>query len=168
MKEIEIRDRTPRLVGQLLDVWEKSVRETHLFLSGGEIEEIKKYVPAALAAVPHLIIETDAEGSPVAFMGIEGGKLEMLFLAPRARGRGLGRKLLEYGIEKYGIKELTVNEQNPQARGFYEHMGFRVRGRSELDEQGNPYPILFMEKRAGGSIAQETEPVSEAISRLFL
>ena len=62
MKEIEIRDRTPQLVGQLLDVWEKSVRETHLFLSRGEIEEIKKYVPAALAAVPHLIIETDAYG----------------------------------------------------------------------------------------------------------
>ena len=42
--------------------------------------------------------------------------------------------------------ELFVNEQNPQARGFYEHMGFAVRERSELDEQGNPYPILFMER----------------------
>ena len=68
-------------------------------------------------------------------MGIDGGKLEMLILAPEERGRGLGRKLLEYGITEYGVKELTVNEQNPQAKGFYEHMGFRV----------NPYPILFME-----------------------
>ena len=51
-------------------------------------------------------------------MGIDGGKLEMLFLAPEERGRGLGRKLLEYGITEYGVKELTVNEQNPQAKGF--------------------------------------------------
>ena len=72
-------------------------------------------------------------------MGIDGRKLEMLFLAPE------GRMLLEYGITEYGVKELTVNEQNPQAKGFYEHMGFRVRERSEIDEQGNPYPILFME-----------------------
>ena len=69
----------------------------------------------------------------------------MLFVAPEERGRGLGRMLLEYGITKYGVKELTVNEQNPQAKGFYEHMGFWVRERSEIDEQGNPYPILFME-----------------------
>ena len=147
MKEIEIKDRTPLLVEQLLDVWEKSVRGTHLFLSGEEIEEIKKYVPTALTAVPHLIIETDTEGTPVAFMGIADDKLEMLFLAPKERGRGLGRKLLEYGMTEYGVKELVVNEQNPQAKGFYEHMGFQVRERSELDEQGNPYPILFMKLR---------------------
>lgn len=147
MKEIEIKNRTPLLVGQLLDVWEKSVRATHLFLSGEEIEEIKKFVPTAMTAVPHLIVETDTEGTPIAFMGIDDRKLEMLFIAPEERGKGLGRKLLEHGIEKYSVKELVVNEQNPQARGFYEHMGFQVRERSELDEQGNPYPILFMEIR---------------------
>ena len=147
MKEIEIKGRTPLLVAQLLDVWEKSVRATHLFLSGEEIEEIKKFVPTALTAVPHLIVETDTEGTPVAFMGIDDRKLEMLFIVPEERGKGLGRKLLEHGIEKYSVKELVVNEQNPQARGFYEHMGFQVRERSELDEQGNPYPILFMEIR---------------------
>lgn len=96
-------------------------------------------------AVPHLLVETDINGRPVAFMGIDDGKLEMLFIVPEERGRGLGRKLLAYGMTKYGIKELVVNEQNPQAKGFYEHMGFKVRERSEMDEQGNPYPILFME-----------------------
>ena len=147
MKEIEIKNRTPLLVAQLLDVWEKSVRATHLFLSGEEIEEIKKFVPTALTAVPHLIVEMDTEGTPVAFMGIDDRKLEMLFIAPKERGKGLGRKLMEHGIEKYSVKELVVNEQNPQARGFYEHMGFQVRERSELDEQGHPYPVLFMEIR---------------------
>lgn len=120
MKEIRKEDRTSLLVEQLLDVWERSVRETHLFLSDGEIEEIKKYVPAALTAVPDLIVEINTEGTPIAFMGIDGRKLEMLFVAPEERGRGLGRMLLEYGITEYGVKELTVNEQNPQAKGFYE------------------------------------------------
>lgn len=137
MKEIRKEDRTSLLVEQLLDVWERSVRETHLFLSDGKIQEIKKYVPAALTAVPDLIVETNTEGTPIAFMGIDGGKLEMLFVAPEERGRGLGRKLLEYSITEYGVKELTVNEQNPQAKGFYEHMGFRVRERSEIDNHGN-------------------------------
>ena len=42
------------------------------------------------------------------------------------------------------LEQLTVNEQNPLAKGFYEHMGFHVYKRSELDEQGNPYPLLYM------------------------
>lgn len=44
------------------------------------------------------------------------------------------------------VKGLAVNEQNPNARGFYEHMGFKIASRSPLDEQGNPYPILKMKR----------------------
>ena len=58
---------------------------------------------------------------------------------------GIGRRLLEYGAEHYGIREVTVNEQNPQAAGFYERMGFRTAGRDATDPSGRPYPILHME-----------------------
>lgn len=57
-------------------------------------------------------------------MGIEQSSLEMLFLLPEERGKGIGKQLLQYGIQNFGIQEVTVNEQNPQAVGFYEHMGF--------------------------------------------
>lgn len=144
MREIQQEARTQELVERLLEVWEASVRATHLFLSGEEIEAIKGYVPMALQGIPHLVVEDDAEGAPVAFMGIDGEKLEMPFIAPSMRGQGLGRRLLEHGMEAFGVSELVVSERNPQAKGFYEHMGFAVRGRSEVDEQGNPYPILFM------------------------
>ena len=45
-------------------------------------------MPAALTAVAHLIVETDTDGTPVAFMGIDDGKLEMLFITPEGRGKG--------------------------------------------------------------------------------
>lgn len=77
-------------------------------------------------------------------MGVEDGALEMLFIDPEERGKGLGRRLLRLGIESYGVRRLAVNEQNPRAAGFYEHMGFEAYARSETDEQGNPYPILYM------------------------
>lgn len=51
---------------------------------------------------------------------------------------------VEYGAEHYGIREATVNEQNPQAVGFYEHMGFVTYKRTDRDEQGGPYPLLYM------------------------
>ena len=144
MKIEEVQERTPELTGQLLEVWEASVKATHLFLSDGEIERIKAYVPQALHAVEHLVIAAGETGRPAAFMGAEAGSLEMLFLSPEARGKGLGKRLLQSGIINYGVKQLAVNEQNPQAKGFYEHMGFQVYKRTDFDEQGNPYPLLYM------------------------
>lgn len=144
MKVIEIAERTPLLIEQLLKIWENSVKATHLFLSADEVANIKRYVPQALREIPHLIIAEDESGSPVAFMGVNGPKLEMLFVSPTKRGKGLGKELIVYGIENYSIKELAVNEQNPLAKGFYEHMGFKVYKRTDHDEQGNLYPLLYM------------------------
>ena len=126
MKILEVVDRTPDLINQLLEVWEKSVRATHLFLSDREIKNIKEYVPQALNGIAHLMIDAGEAGRAVAFMGIEDGTLEMLFISPEERGKGLGKRLIEYGIESYSVERLAVNEQNPQAKGFYEHMGFHV------------------------------------------
>lgn len=133
MKIYEVTARTPHLTAELLTVWEASVRATHLFLSDAEILQIKEYVPQALQGIAHLIVSED-------------GRLEMLFLSPAARGQGLGRRLLEYGITRYGVCKLTVNEQNPQAVGFYEHMGFATYRRTATDEQGGPYSILYMRR----------------------
>lgn len=138
-----VSDRTPELVGRLVGVWERSVRATHAFLSEGEIAEIKPFVPQALAGVEALVV-AERGGDPVGFMGVQDGRLEMLFLDPAVRGQGLGRRLLERGIEHLGVTELTVNEQNPQAVGFYEHLGFKTYRRTELDEEGRPYPLLYM------------------------
>ena len=146
MKIVEVKDRTAPLAEQLLKVWENSVKATHLFLSEGEIENIKKYVPRALKEIPFLITVENENQIPVGFMGIAGQHLEMLFISDGERGKGLGRELLTYGIEKYEVNDLAVNEQNPLAKGFYEHMGFEVYKRTECDEQGNPYPLLYMKR----------------------
>ena len=142
MKIYEIQNRTPQLVGKLLDVWESSVRATHLFLSDAEVKSIKEYVPRALESVEHLIIAEDEKLA--AFMGTQNGRLEMLFIAPEERGKGIGKQLMQYGVQNYGITKVTVNEQNPQAVGFYEHMGFKTYKRTDLDEEGSPYPLLYM------------------------
>ena len=144
MKLYEVQNRDARLLVALLEVWEGSVRATHFFLSDAEIKKIRAYVPLALAGVAHLIVAESERAELVAFMGVENGRLEMLFVAPSDRGKGIGRQLLQYGIRNYGVREVTVNEQNPQAVGFYAHMGFVIYKRTDFDEEGNPYPLLYM------------------------
>ena len=144
MNEISKVKRSQVLIEKLVNLWENSVKASHLFLSNKEIEEIKKYVPQALREIEHLIVEIDKTENPIAFMGIYKNKLEMLFISPNHMKKGLGRKLLEEAIKNYSVNELVVNEQNPKAKGFYEHLGFKVYKRNPIDEQGNQYPILFM------------------------
>lgn len=144
LKLVEVKDKNTILINKLLKVWEESVRAIHLFLSDIEIENIAGYIPQALKSISALIVAIDNNSEPIAFMGIEGRKLEMLFISPKDRGKGIGKRFIQYGLENYSINEVGVNEQNPQARGFYEHMGFQDYKRTETDEQGNPYPILYM------------------------
>lgn len=146
MKIVQINKRDSIMIQKLLDVWESSVKATHLFLSVDEINNIKQYVPQAIKDVSILVIAENKNGNPVGFMGVDDKRLEMLFVLDKYRGQGIGKQLLQYGIENYSINELTVNEQNPHAKGFYEHMGFEVYKRTELDEQGNPYPLLYMKR----------------------
>lgn len=91
MKIIEVADRNPLLIEQLLKVWESSVRATHLFLSENEIENIKKYVPQALKEIQHLLIIKNENQLPVGFMGIVEQHLEMLFISNAERGKGVER-----------------------------------------------------------------------------
>ena len=111
----EARERDAALIRQLTDVWERSVRATHLFLSEADILRIRERLPEALAGVERLLFVNGAADVPVAFMGIEKHALEMLFLAPEARGRGLGKTLLRHALRRYGVNAGSVNEQNPQA-----------------------------------------------------
>ncbi len=142
----DISDSREASLPELLPLWEASVRATHHFLTESDIAGLKPLVEAGLRGVATLAVIRDGERI-AGFAGVEDGKLEMLFLRPGSRGHGYGRKLLQYAVERHGVKYLDVNEQNPEALGFYEHCGFAVYGRSEADGQGNPFPLLHMTRR---------------------
>lgn len=132
--------------GRALEVWEASVRATHGFVSEADIEIFRPLVLGGFGEIEHLAGLRDDDDRLVGFVGVEAGKVEMLFLDPPVRGQGGGKLLLEHAISAFGASTLDVNEQNPQAIGFYLHQGFRITGRSELDGMGKPYPLLHMSR----------------------
>ena len=144
MKILEVINRSETLITQLLEIWEDSVTATHTFLSKSEMNTIKKYVPSTLKRVSSLIVAESDDNFPIAFMGIEETKVEMLFVKSVERGKGVRSLLLNYGINNYHVSEVTVNKQNPLAQTFYEHMGSKSYKRTELDEQENAYPLIYM------------------------
>lgn len=128
----------------LTEIWEQSVRATHDFLSEADIRDLKPRVLNDYLPLMALRAYRDEAGNVQGFIGALNGKIEMLFIAPESRGRGIGKALVSYAVDIMGAHELDVNEQNPQALGFYQRMGFQVVGRSAADGQGNPFPLLHM------------------------
>lgn len=129
----------------LLDVWLRSVRATHAFVPEQEIQSMIPQVQDYLAAGDtEFWVDCDDAETIMGFMGMSGSKMESLFLAPEFQRRGAGRRLVRHAQARHGELTVDVNEQNSAARAFYEACGFVVEGRSELDEQGRPYPLLHM------------------------
>ena len=127
----------------LIDVWESSVRATHDFLPESEIIPLRSLILNQYFSqvLLHKYIHND---QIVGFIGTSEDNIEMLFIDPAFRGKGIGTILLGFAVNELNIQNVDVNEQNLQAVEFYKKSGFHVAGRSELDGQGNPYPLLHL------------------------
>ncbi|MCZ4253012.1 GNAT family N-acetyltransferase [Pseudoalteromonas shioyasakiensis] len=130
---------------ELLAVWENSVRATHDFITEDDIAFFKPIIIEQ--AFPNVTLKCikDENKTILGFVGVYECKIEMLFILNAARGMGIGKALLNYAVEQLAANKVDVNEQNPLAVGFYQHMGFKVISRSPLDDMGKPFPILHME-----------------------
>lgn len=144
MKITEIVKQREEAKQQLLKLWEASVRATHHFLGEEEILQMKHDVPELLDEVEHLVVAIEEE-EPVAFLGVNGKKLEMLFVHPDHFRKEIGRRLMKYAKDWYLIDQICIPEANVDAKEFYRAMGFQVYKKSKFDENGNENPILHME-----------------------
>ncbi len=127
----------------IMEIWESAVRATHDFLAEEDFIYFKEIIPKVY--LPHLEVFLLIEnGKPIGFSSVSEGNLEMLFIHNDYCGKGYGKSLFQFMDETKGITKVDVNEQNYQAIGFYEKLGFRKSGRSEKDGSGKDYPIIHM------------------------
>lgn len=129
---------------QIIQIWENAVRATHDFLKEEDVQFYKQKIFDEYLDAVDLYGYINPSGTLVGFLGLSQEAIQMLFINSTARGLGVGKKLLHFAIQEKGIKYVDVNEQNEQALGFYQHMGFVVTGRSATDDAGKPYPVLSM------------------------
>jgi putative acetyltransferase len=129
----------------LLEVWLRSAKATHTFVSTEDlacmIPQVKEYFASGRTEI--WVACTDS-GELMGFMGMSHNKMESLFLAPEFQRRGIGTQLVRFAQSLHSELFVDVNEQNSSAVAFYQTCGFAFRGRSEFDDQGRLYPLLHM------------------------
>ena len=128
---------------RIMEIWESAVKATHDFLAEEDLSYFKKVIPKDYLPnlEVYLIIENNESQG---FASVAEGNLEMLFIHDNVRGKGFGKELYQFMKEKTNLTKVDVNEQNLQAIGFYEKLGFKQTGRSEKDGSGKNYPIIHM------------------------
>jgi putative acetyltransferase len=129
------------------DIWHSAVRATHHFLSEADFQALSiivrdRYLPAA-----RLWIAADDQDNAMGFMGITERNIDTLFVHAEGRGKGFGKALVQHAIALFTDLTIDVNEQNAEAFGFYLHMGFVQVGRSDIDSEGRPYPLLHLRRQ---------------------
>ena len=128
---------------RVVQIWRDAVDSTHDFLTPGDRAAIDEQVRSLLPGSP-LWLAVDDQDQAIGFMGLSGSHMDSLFVDPLHRGNGVGRRLVEHASSLHPNLTTTVNEQNAQAVGFYQRLGFVRTGRSPTDEQGRPYPLIHM------------------------
>jgi len=148
--DLRIRPARPGERTQLLELWERSVRATHLFLAEHDVLFYRPLVAEFLAKTTEdLFVLVDGADRPIGFMALAGNALDALFLDPAHRGQGAGRALVAFAQEQRpGPLTVEVNEQNEPAVAFYQALGFSIEGRLPVDDTGRPFPILQMVRSA--------------------
>jgi putative acetyltransferase len=145
-----IREALPADRAALLDIWLLSVRATHSFLTEDDIQSLLPLVRDAALAQLELWALCADDGTPIGFLGLDGAKVEAMFITPEWCRRGGGRMLIDHARRLKGELSVDVNEQNPAALRFYEACGFVIVGRSEVDSAGRPFPLLHLREAPRG------------------
>jgi len=140
---IAIRSSTREDGARVVQIWRDAVDATHCFLSAEDRAAIDEQVQAFLPEMP-LWLAVDRSGYIVGFMGLSDDHMDSLFIDPAVRGSGVGRMLVNHAVALHPALTTDVNEQNAQAVGFYERLGFVRTGRSDVDDQGRPYPLIHL------------------------
>src|ERR1700752_220804 len=92
---------------EIIELWELSVRATHHFLPEDYLQHIRSLLPSILPQV-QLYIHRDNAGKISGFLGVADKKIEMLFIHPESRGRGIGRLLTRFAIDELGTDTVDV------------------------------------------------------------
>jgi putative acetyltransferase len=128
----------------LVDIWLRSVRSSHAFLSEADIQHLLPLVRTQALPALELWVLCAEDRTPVGFMGLDGAKLEAMFIVPEFKRQGGGKLLLSHARALKGPLTVDVNEQNHAATAFWLANGFKVAGRSPTDGGGRPFPLLHL------------------------
>lgn len=107
-------------------------------------QEVAGWLLPMATATQQTVLAEGADGSVLGWVRFgddpddaANGHIYSLYVRPSAGGRGVGRRLLEHGVESCGARAVTlwVFEENARARRLYSAAGFAPDGRRRVEPE---------------------------------
>lgn len=99
----------------------------------------------------YLLLKNDDQASGIVKLLVNRNDIEVasFYILEEYRGRGFGRKILEYIFSEYKDRHfvLWVLETNLNARAFYEKCGFELTDKTRLINRGGEFKQLMYERK---------------------
>ena len=119
-------------IERLVEIWEEGARATHKDLSEKEIAGMREEIREAILKSKNLLIAQKNE-EWLGFIEIEKNEIAMLFVAPQAFRKGVGKALLKEAFMRYlGAFEVIKVDSLEWALGFYQALGFAKTGKKPI------------------------------------
>lgn len=132
---------------RLVNIWLEASRIGHPFLTESQLLSQSRQVrDIYLPEAENWVIERN--GRAAGFIGLIDNFIGGLFIDPQAQGGGLGTKLIKYAAQLKGDLDVDVYAANPMAPAFYTRNGFIEVERRPIDDEGLPFEIIRMRRKA--------------------
>lgn len=111
---------------KIMQIWLNANQDAHSFVPAAYFLEHYGQVRGLIFGADIYVFEEN--GEVLGFAGIEGSYLAGLFVKRAARGRGIGKALLQACIAENKKTHLHVYAKNKGAVQFYQNNGFLIIG----------------------------------------
>lgn len=117
---------------RVAEIWLEANLQAHSFIPRqywqGQLAPVKAMLPQA-----KIFVFQGEEGELQGFLGLNGERIEGLFIWGPVRAQGLGKQLLDHAKAANNRLTLCVYQRNSRAAAFYRREGFQVEGEG-IDE----------------------------------
>jgi putative acetyltransferase len=144
---VKVRVATTDDVPSLAAIAQRSYSSAFANILEGEViddHDIAFFMARFAHAWPRMLVVCSGK-TPIGFLLMTDGHIDMLFMDPAASGQGGGTLLLEEAESK-GARSLECFRDNHGARRFYERPGWRIAHEYERDFAGQNRGFVFYEK----------------------
>lgn len=121
IRKIENKD-----IDKTMDIWLESTIKAHDFIPKEYWEDSYNTVKDVYIPIAETFVYEDKEGIKGFISIINNEFIGALFVATKYQGNGIGKKLIDYVINRYEKLSLLVYKENKKSVEFYINRGFEI------------------------------------------
>jgi len=121
-----IRNPENKDIDKIMDIWLKSTIKAHDFISEEYWENSYNTVKDVYIPIAETFVYEDHDDIKGFISIINNEFIGALFVDIDAQGKGIGKSLIDYAMDKYKKLNLAVYKANKKSVEFYIHRGFKI------------------------------------------